>query len=76
MVDFIDEGTTSIGMKRCDASCRTEALAQGTTGIGEVRTIVEANRVVPGAMRGHGVHGGGEYFARDSCTYTFRLAGV
>ena len=76
MVDFVDEGATSIGMKGSDASCRTEALVQGTTGIGEVRTIVETNRVVPSAMRGHGVHGGGKYFVRDSCTYTFRFAGV
>ena len=76
MVDFIDEGTTSIGMKRSDASCRTEALVQGTTGIGEVRTIVETNRVVPSAMRGHGVHGGGKYFARVSGTYTFRIVGA
>ena len=76
MIDFVDEGTTSIGMKRCDASCRTEALAQGTTGIGEVRTIVETKRVVPSAMRGHNVHGGGKCFAGVSSTYTFCIAGA
>ena len=76
MVDFIDEGATSVGMKRSDASCRTEALVEGTTGIGEVRTIVETNRVVPSAMRGHGVHRGGKYFATVSSTYTFRIAGA
>ena len=67
MIDFVDEGTTSIGMKRCDASCRTEVLVQGAMGIGEVGTVVEANGMVSSAMRGHGVHGGGKYFARVSC---------
>ena len=44
--------------------------------IGDVGTVVEANGVVPSAIRGHNVHGGGKCFAGVSSTYTFCIAGA